>query len=417
MKEIIKKIAPKFLINFYHYTLAVIAKIIYGNPSQKMLVIGVTGTAGKSSTCYFIAQILEAGGYKVGMTSTTLFKINQQEWLNDKKMTMLGRLQTQRILKHMQQASCQIAIIETSSQGINQYRHIGINYDWLVLTNLYPEHIEAHGGFENYQRAKGKLFKRLKQLKIKKLKPFGEIKKTAIINLDDKYANYFLNFYADKKITYSLNKPADINWQNYEFKLLGEYNKYNVLPAVAIAKELKINKDKIKRAVALLKPLPGRLEFIENSLGAKIIVDYSFEPQALMKLYKTVKKIKHNRIIHVLGSTGGGRDKARRIKLGKLADQQADIVIVTNEDPYNENPQNIIDQVAAGVTHKKLYKILDRRQAIRQALKLTRPGNLLLITGKGAEQAMCVANGKLIPWDDRQVTKEELALIKKQATK
>ncbi len=441
MKELIKKFIPQFLLQAYHYSLAVLAKWLYGHPSQHMLVIGVTGTAGKSSTCYFIAQILERAGYKVGMTTTTLFKIRDKEWLNDKKMTMLGRLQTQQILKRMQQAGCQIAIIETSSQGIEQYRHIGINYDWLVFTNLYPEHIEAHGSFENYQRAKGKLFKRLSRLPRKSLQPFGRIKKTIMVNIDDEHANYFLSFPADKKITYGLNQPANISWQNYEFNLLGTYNKYNALAGVAVAKELKVDEQKIKTAVTHLKPLPGRLEFIPNNLGIQIIVDYSFEPKAVSKLYQTVKEIEHKRIIHVLGSTGGGRDKARRPLLGQLAAQQANIIIVTNEDPYDEDPKAIIAQVVEGAMgdnfsrlsrgsstksgqfpisnfqtilkfknstgNKEIYAILDRRQAIRKALELTQPGDLVLITGKGAEQAMCVANNKMIPWDDRQVVKEE----------
>lgn len=435
MKELIKKFIPKFLLNGYHYSLAILAKWIYGHPSQYMLVIGVTGTAGKSSTCYFTAQILEQAGYKVGMTSTTLFKIGNQEWLNDKKMTMLGRLQTQQMLKRMRQAGCQIAIIETSSQGIEQYRHIGINYDWLIFTNLYPEHIEAHGGFENYQHAKGKLFKRLNQLPRKNFQPFGKIKKTIMVNIDDEHADYFLNFAADKKVTYGLKKPADISWQNYEFNLLGAYNKYNVLAGIAAAKELKVAEQQIKTAISHLKPLPGRLEFIANNLGIKIIVDYSFEPQAVAKLYQTVKEIEYKKIIHVFGSTGGGRDKARRPLLGQLAAQQADIIIVTNEDPYDEDPKAIIAQVVEGAmgnnfqfpisnfqtilkfqihnSNKTVYAILDRRQAIRQALELTQPGDLILITGKGAEQAMCVAHNKMIPWDDRQVVREELAKLAK----
>ncbi len=435
MKELIKKFIPKFLLKAYHYSLAILAKWLYGHPSQHMLVIGVTGTAGKSSTCYFIAQLLEQAGYKVGMTSTTLFKIGGREWLNNKKMTMLGRFQTQKLLKQMLRDGCQIAIIETSSQGIEQYRHIGINYDWLVFTNLYPEHIEAHGGFENYRRAKGKLFKRLNRLPRKNLQLFGKIKKTIFVNIDDKHADYFLSFPADKKNTYAFKKPADIGWQNYEVNLLGDYNRYNVLAAVAIAQELKIDKQKIKTAVASLKPLPGRLEFIPNDLDIKIIVDYSFEPQAVTKLYQAVEKIKHNKTIHVLGSTGGGRDKVRRPVLGRLAARQADIIIVTNEDPYDEDPKTIIAQVVEGAignnfqfpisnfqitlkfqihnSNKTVYAILDRRQAIRQALELAQPGDLILITGKGAEQAMCVAHNKMILWDDRQVVREELAKLKK----
>jgi len=185
VKKILKKIIPEMMIMKYHYFLAKISAFLYRYPSNKMLVIGVTGTSGKSSTCYFIAQILEQAGLKIGLTSTTVFKIGSREWLNDKKMTMLGRSQTQKFLAQMLKEKCQVAIVETSSQGIEQFRHMGINYDILVFTNLYPEHLEAHGGFENYKKAKGKLFAYLTKQKNKKLKFNNQkltIKKTSIIN-------------------------------------------------------------------------------------------------------------------------------------------------------------------------------------------------------------------------------------------
>ncbi len=440
----IKKIVPKSVFKLiqplYHHALALLSAFIYGYPSEKMIVIGVTGTAGKSSTCYFISQILESCGFRVGMTTTTLFKIGAKEWLNDRKMTMLGRFQTQKFLKDMIKAGCQVAIIETSSQGIEQFRHVGINYDVLVFTNLYPEHIEAHGGFENYKKAKGKLFaylmtttpkKQLTELKI-------EIKKTIIVNLDNEYAEYFLGFPADEKMGYMVaNKTiassryqlasisadnihqknnfisADIQHSIFNIPLLGIYNIYNVLAAICVAKVFYLEKTQIKNAVEKLKPLPGRMEFIENNRNLKIIVDYAFEPKALTNLYQTIKDLPHKKIIHILGSTGGGRDKARRPVLGRIAAENADLIIVTNEDPYDEQPEQIINEVAAGAEElidskqkNKVLKILDRREAINQALLLAEPGDLVLITGKGAEQAICIADGKKISWDDRKVVKE-----------
>ena len=211
--NIIKKFIPRRLFAklqpIYHWSLAKLAALFYGYPSNKMIVIGVTGTAGKSSTCYFMAQLLETAGFKVGMTTTTLFKILDKEWLNDKKMTMLGRFQAQHLLHSMLRNKCNVAIIETSSQGIQQFRHIGINYDILVFTNLYPEHIEAHNGFENYKKAKGVLFDYLSQCKNKKIiinKRQIDINKTILANIDDEYAKYFLNFKAEQKIGFTLNK-------------------------------------------------------------------------------------------------------------------------------------------------------------------------------------------------------------------
>ncbi len=461
--NLIKKILPKKLLKkilpVYHFLLAKLSALIYNYPSEKMLVIGVTGTAGKSSSCYFIAQILESAGYKVGLTTTTLFKIDTREWLNNKKMTMLGRLQTQKLLAQMVTEKCQVAIIETSSQGIEQFRHIGINYDILVFTNLYPEHIENHGGFENYKKAKGKLFKYLTNCSNKKLIIKNQelnIAKTIIINGDDEHAEYFLNFKIDRKIVYGVNNELRI--MNYGksvekicaekvikentiiktiihnslfiIHLLGDYNLYNVLAGLSVAKILNIDEEKIKTAVANLKPLPGRLEFIKNNRGIKILVDYAFEPEALKKLYVVVKDVPHNHIIHVLGAAGGGRDSQKRPKMGLLAAENSDVIIITNEDPYDENPQKIIDEVAKGTefpstyqgedsrhgvaegeVKEKLFKILDRREAIKKALELAQENDLILITGKGAEQAICVANGEMIPWDDRQVVREELKKI------
>ncbi|MFH1610903.1 MAG: Mur ligase family protein [Patescibacteria group bacterium] len=407
--NLIKKIIPKRLFKLgqpiYHYILSKFSALIYGYPSNKMIVVGVTGTTGKSSSCYFMSQILESAGFKVGISTTTIFKVGDKEWLNDKKMTMIGRFQLQKLLKQMVKNECDIAIVETTSEGIKQFRHLGISYDILVFTNLYPEHIESHGSFEKYKQAKGKLFKYLSKTKKKK------VEKTIIANLDDEHAEYFLNFKADKKVTYGIDKDADIKLNDLKINLLGDYNRYNVLSGVAVANVLKVKEDKIKFAVENLKPLPGRLEFIENNKGIKILVDYAFEPKAVQKLYDTIKNVEYNKIIHILGSTGGGRDKDRRPALGKLASDNADIVIVTNEDPYDEDPMEIINQISSEVDNNKLHKILDRREAIHKALELAKKDDLILVTGKGAEQKMCLANGEMIDWDDRRIVREEMTKI------
>ena len=188
MKALIKKIVNKKALAYYHKTMALLAKGLYRNPSQDMIVIGVTGTNGKSSTVALIAKILEQAGYKVGSTSTVSFKIAGQEWLNDKKMTMLGRFGLQKILSQMKKAGCSHAVIETSSQGIDQFRHLGINYDIAVFTNLTPEHIEAHGGFVNYQKAKEKLFAKLREETHKTYRG-SEVPKAIIANGDDEHVN------------------------------------------------------------------------------------------------------------------------------------------------------------------------------------------------------------------------------------
>jgi UDP-N-acetylmuramoyl-L-alanyl-D-glutamate--2,6-diaminopimelate ligase len=244
-----------------------------------------------------------------------------------------------------------------------------------------------------------------------------------------------LSFAADKKMTFGLQPQAfivdekmtainsvaggknisfKIEDQEFDLPLLGQVNIYNALCAMAIAKSLGLKMAEIKQASGAMKNIPGRQEFIETNKNFKVMVDYAFEPKAMVALYETVKKIPHQKIIHVLGSAGGGRDAARRPKLGLLAGQNADFVIVTNEDPYDDDPQMIIEQVAAGALQagKKegidLWKILDRREAIKKALTLAGVNDLVLITGKGSEQAICVAGGRKIPWDDREVVREEI---------
>lgn len=430
MKSLIRRLTPKPLLNLYHLCLVKIAAFWYGYPSDKMIVIGITGTGGKSTTVYLLAKMLEAAGKKVGATSTFLFKIGGREWLNAKKMTMLGRFQTQQMLSQMVKNGCQIVIVETTSQGIEQYRHSGINYDVVALTNLYPEHIEAHGGFENYKKAKGKLFAGLMKSPAKTFAP----QKTIIVNADDENADYFLSFPAERKMTFGLGPQCHsraasisitgqgiqfaVNETNFCLPLLGQFNLYNTLCAVTIAQALGLDLAEIQKASQNIKAIPGRLEFIGEGQSFKIIVDYAFEPRAMNGLYDIAKMIPHQKIIHVLGSTGGGRDKARRPLLGRIAGEKADYVIITNEDPYDEDPRIIIEQVAEGanIAGKKmgdnLFKILDRREAIGRALSLAKPNDLVLITGKGCEQAICVKNGKKVPWDDREVVKKELKRLK-----
>ncbi len=427
-----RKFFPESLINAYHYVLAYLAAFVYGFPSEKLMVIGVTGTNGKSTTVEFIGRILESAGNRVGWTGTASFKVADREWVNDQKMTMLGRFQTQKLLRQMVSAGCQYAIVETSSQGISQSRHIGINYDIAVFTNLTPEHIEAHGGFENYKKAKGKLFRKLKEGKLKKR---GEIQKTSVVNLDDSHAEYFLSFDADKKIGYGIvverqkARPdpsfiaSDVQLsadatrytlQALPFVLhpLGRFNLYNALAAISACRAVGLSFEQIQTGVSLLKSVPGRLESINEGQPFSVIVDYAYEPAALTALYDTLELIRNGgRLIHVLGSAGGGRDVARREILGRMAGEHADVVVVTNEDPYDEEPEEIMRQVAAGVRGTEVFEILDRQEAINKAVELAKPGDMVLITGKGCEPVMAVANGKKIPWDDREAVRRSLKAL------
>lgn len=415
VKSLVRKFVPESLINVYHLALAKVAEAVYGHPSDKMIVIGVTGTNGKSTVTSFIGQILEHAGHRVGWTSTATVKIAGKEWLNDQKMTMVGRFQTQKLLAEMVKAGCEYAIVETSSQGIVQHRHEGINYDVAVFTKLSPEHIEAHGSFENYKNAKLELFRHLTRRPHKVLNGVT-IPKVIVANGDDPHAKEFLALPADKKIAFVVDGDVELTPTGSTFTalgldmdlhVLGRFNVSNALAAISVAKERGVQPEVIQDAVSKLKPIPGRIERIDEGQPFTLIVDYAPEPASMAALYDVVATIPHKRIIHLFGSAGGGRDTSRRPILGRYVGERADVCIVTNEDPYDEDPMQIIQQVAVGAREVgkrddvDLFCILDRGEAIIKAVKLAEPGDLVLLTGKACEQAICVADGKKIPWDDR----------------
>ncbi len=440
----IKKYIPqnifRLLQPIYHFCFNFLAAMRYGFPSRKMIVVGVTGTTGKTTSVFLLAHLLRSAGMRVGYTSTALLSDGKHDWLNDKKMTMLGRFFTQKMLAQMHNNHCDIAIVETTSEGIVQFRHRFINYDIVLFTGIYPEHIESHGSFENYKAEKLKLFYHLAQCRRKK----GlQERKVIIVNSDDKYAQEFLVPDVDIKIgfthesscvnqvdrchIYKYTTSNDIGVQmifdgrEMQTPLLGEFSAANVAGVISVAWELGISQDKIVDGVRTLKDVPGRMERITMPRGYEVIVDYAFEPVAMTQLYATVAHLSPRKIIHVLGGTGGGRDRARRPKIGHIAGVNADYIIVTDEDPYDEDPREIMHDVAEGVIQagkvlKKDFVIIeDRADAIREALRHAQSGDIVLITGKGCEQAICIKNGMHKKHDDRavvwEVKKEELIAL------
>lgn len=454
--SIIKKIIPKKILNLRHLFFAWFGNWKYNQPSEDLIVIGVTGTSGKSSTVYFLRKCLEAVGFNVGSLSTIDFYINGQDQLNNQKMTMLGKMQIQKYLRQMVTAGCDIAIVETTSEGAVQYRDRHINYDFMIFTNLYPEHIESHGSYANYVKAKMGIIKRAGYTKrklvtqlmpntIEKVKNqfASSVPKIFIINGEIAETKDFLQLGDyDWKVMYGqtaalvvpetavntvyplsdLKNTADgieFKLENIGYKapLYGLHNAYNLAAAISVLREFGISKNALPPVIAGCYNAPGRNEFIPEAetKGFKVIVDYAFEPTAMTALHSVAALLKPTRIIQVFGSTGGGRDVSRRFSVGELAGKTADICIITDEDPYDDEPAIIMTDVANAVrrTGKKdnenLFIIPDRRAAIAKALQLAQPGDLVLVTGKGSEQAMVVANGRKIPWDDRRVVREELA--------
>ncbi len=401
-----RKFIPKFIFSIYHYLLSLIGAIIYNFPSKKLIVIGVTGTNGKTTVVHLITEILEealrpAQG-KVASLSSIRFKIRKKEWPNKLKMTMPGRFKLQRFLRRTVKAGCKYAVLEITSEGIKQHRHRFIDFDGVVFTNLTKEHIEAHKGFENYKKAKGKLFKAVQKSKKKD--------KFAVINIDDRNSDYFLELSKGLRIyTYGIkNKEAEINPKKIKLKILlpGKFNIYNSLAAFAGGLALGIRKDKILNVLRTIKGLPGRMELVIEK-PFKVFVDYAHTPDALESVYKTLGK----GLICVFGSCGGDRDKWKRPEIGKIAERYCDKTILTNEDPYNENPLSIINEIKSGFSQirnpkSEIRKIIDRRKAINKALSLAKKDDIVIITGKGSEPWIMEKNKK-VSWDDRRVVREE----------
>jgi len=430
MKEFLRKILPLPVINFYHLSLSFLGALINFFPSSRIRVIGVTGTNGKSTVVYLIEKILEQSGYRVASLSSIKFKIDKKERANDLRMTMPGRFFIQKFLRQAVKAGCTYAVVEVTSEGIVQSRHRFISFDSAVFTNLSLEHIESHKGFDNYRKAKLELFKKTKNIHV--------------LNLDDENIEYFLSVPCFRKYGYTLNNLKEnlkdlkikitqgknarvgvkgvkfsVNGVPFNLKLLGEFNIYNALAAVSVSLAHGISLQNVKKALERIQGIPGRMEQVLSS-PFKVFVDYAFTPNALEKVYKTLKKdLKTGKFICVFGAAGGGRDKWKRPVLGKIAAENCDKIIITNEDPYDEDEKEILKMIKTGITkahfsYSHFQEILDRREAIARALALAKKKDLVIITGKGCESSICLKHGKRIPFDDRKVVREEMENLKKK---
>jgi len=390
LKELVKKFIPKFALNIYHYKLALLGAIIFGFPGKdkNIKIIGITGTSGKSTTVDFVCRILEEAGNRVASISSVRFKLAEKEWENKYKMTMPGRFVIQKFLRQAVNAKCKYVVLEVTSEGIRQSRHRFINFDTAVFTNLSKEHIESHGSFENYRNEKLKLFKTAKNIHI--------------INADDVNAKYFLDIPARQKITFS---NRDKEKYKLSLNLLGDFNILNALAAISVAKAYGIGFEICAEAIEKVKAISGRMEIVaKNPL---VVVDYAHTPDQLEAVYKSFEG---KNLVCVLGSCGGGRDKWKRPVLGEIAKKYCKEIIITNEDPYDENPAVILEEIAAALSNDgantRYEKILDRKEAIKKAILSAKSEDVVIITGKGSEPWMCIENGKKIPWDDRQIARE-----------
>ena len=446
-----RKLVPQSIKNYYHLFQAILANLIYGFPSKNIKVIGVTGTNGKTTTVQMITKILEETGKKVAMASTINFKLGEKEWVNATKFTTLSSFQVQKFTAEAVKAKCEYLVLETSSHSLDQKRVWGIEYDTAVITNVTREHLDYHKTIENYRQAKLLLFKKAKNI---------------VVNLDMEKPETFLHFNNAKKLVYSskynvgsisykklknkYNNLEIINAENikleidaseyfihdtlYTLHISGLFNVENALAATCVGLSYGISLETIKSALEKIQGVPGRMERVPNNRGIEIIIDYAVTPDSLEKVYELIsqskntchpelvsgsnsdlempKQVRHDscKIISVFGSCGE-RDRGKRPIMGEIVSRFADYVIVTNEDPYNEDPDQIIDEVLGGIKNKKLdenlFRIMDRRSAIKKALQIAKPGDIFVITGKGAEEVMVIGKQR-ISWNEKKVIQEVL---------
>ena len=408
MKPLLKKITPPAVLSAYHYAMAEWGALRYRYPSDDLVVIGITGTKGKSTTSELVTAILTEEGYEVALASTIRFAIGAESEPNLFKMTMPGRTFLQQFLRTAVDKGATHAVVEMTSEGAKQYRHKGISLDALIFINLQPEHLESHGSMEAYAAAKLSLAKGLEDS--------PKRPRYLVANADDKYGKDFLAVDVEVKAPFSLKdaqpyttdeKAVRFLWHGELFTvpLPGLFNLQNILAAITLTHAMGIPQATIKKALEKIAPVAGRAERVECGQPFTVVVDYAHTPDSLRALYSTYSG---KRIIGVLGSTGGGRDTWKRPAMGTIAEEYCDVAILTNEDPYDEDPQKIISEIATGFTEQKPHIIFDRRQAIREALREAKEGDAVLITGKGTDPYIMGANGSKQVWSDRKVAQEEL---------
>lgn len=395
LKKVLLFIAkPLGILSLYHFLLAWAGDIVYRHPSKEMVIIGVTGTKGKTTVIEIINAILEAAHKKVVLSSSNRFQVGNKTWINDTGNTMPGRMFIQKLLRQGVGAGCEYGLIEVVSEGIVQYRNRFIDFDVAVFIGLHPEHIEAHGSLEKYRDAKLAFFRDVVKFSSKKEKYF-------IINKNNPHSKYFIDVAGDE---------GAVLYEKYlgELRLAGDFNRENAAAAAAVTRALGIPDVTIRTAIASFPGVPGRMEFVQKEPFA-VIVDYAHTPDSLEAVYETLKK--DNKLICVFGSAGGGRDKWKRPKLGEVASKYCDEIILTNEDPFDENPDKILDEIKSKISigEGKLHEILDRRRAIEKAIGLAGTGDVVVITGKGSEPYIRITGGKRVPWSDVKAVHGALA--------
>ena len=400
-----------------------IAPYFFDYPSRQLRVIGITGTNGKTTTTYLMKSALEEAGYKTGVIGTIRTMIGNQSF--PVKNTTPDVIDLQRLLAEMAKEDVDYVIMEVSSHALALNRIAGCEFDVAIFTNMTREHMDFHGTFENYAKAKSLLFKSLQKSNAFKAG------KSAVINADDPAGEIMQAAAACKVVTYGINNQADIIAENISvgargasfilktdqekvpvnLKITGKFNIYNVLGAVGALMTEGIDIYVIKKAMENFSSVDGRFELVDAGQDFAVIVDYAHTPDGLENILNTAKQFAQNNIILVFGC-GGDRDRTKRPIMGKLAAKYADIVIATSDNPRSEDPEAILAEIEAGILAgltpgSKYEKLVDRKQAIKWAIELAETDDIVIIAGKGHETYQ-ILKDRTIDFDDRLVVRELL---------
>lgn len=399
----------------------------FGFAADKMIVIGVTGTDGKTTTCTMIHSILTEAGIRAGMITTVEMRICDQSEKNTTHRTTLESYQLQKLLQKMVKEKCTHVVVETTSHALSQGRVSGISFDIGVITNFTPEHLDYHGTLKNYRQDKAILFKKLTHSKKK------GIPKTSILNIDDKEFPFFSNIKTERTITYGRSLKADVQGMHEEiysdhstFGLVtheartpvklaipGSFNIDNALAAASVGTALGIKLEKIRRGLELVISVPGRMEKIDAGQNFNIYIDFAMTPNGYEKILSSLRKSTQGDIWLVFGCCGD-RDKSKRPIIGEIAGNMADKIVLTDDEPYFEDPQLIRNMIEEGIrrTSKKknasYFVIEGRRNGIEFAIKHAKTGDTVVIPGMGDFEGLTV-RGKTLPWSDRRVILEILS--------
>ncbi len=394
--------------NIYHLSIATFANLWFGFPSKKIIIIGVTGTDGKTTTTSLIHHILKSSGANSSMISSIGTEINGKKYPLPFHVTTPSPFSLQKFIKKTAGSKKKnYLVLEVTSHSLDQFRVFGINFEVGVITNITREHLDYHRTYENYVVAKTKLLK---------------MSKVAVLNRDDHSFNLIkkelgkIKSKRPKIITYGLEKSSEINPIDfkYESNLLGEFNKYNILAAAAACLSLRIKKEKIKKAIKTFSSPLGRQDVVYDK-DFTVMIDFAHTPNSFEEILSTLKQKVKGRIIHVFGAAGE-RDAFKRADMGRISSRYSNFVIVTAEDPRSENIEKITEEIISGIRDsgnrikiKTLFKISDRQDAINKAIKMAKKNDLVLLTGKSHEKSMNYGKGE-VAWDEYEAVEKALKI-------